>query len=634
MADRSKKSPFSIRHTLLASIGILNVIIAVFAISAVHQSWQRYYHATLLRNSSDFINLLHDAHTTLSLARGAALAALYADRETAASLKESLQENRTLYESEISTALSRVSPDESALVPPIQKAHEELSRLYDRLTEEIERPKEDRDFHIGPEIFRVNIALIDGIKNLMTERSKPMQPIDARVTQHTLFKSIIWDFTEYAAQEYAMIGALIALDQPVTREQRRRLSALRERIQYGWEMVMMFPLEEQLARKLAPAIRESESHYFETFKSMKDDFYRTLETGPAESFPVTAEIWLGIASQAVDTLLTLQDTILQETQDHVRVIETNSIRSMLLSVLTLLITITISVYCWRLIVIRVTRPIDAMVGALYKATRGEAYDPPEIVHYGDEIGKLATVLDAFQLNAQKIKQSNEELERYAFITAHDLKSPLRAIDNLSQWIEEDLGDTMSPETRNHMDLLRGRVHRMEKLLSDILDYSRIDRQYMTQKSDVVDAKSLVEDAASFAFPPEGYEIIISPILSSIQVQRIPLQQVFYNLINNAIKHNTNASGMIEVGVSIEPDHYVFSVKDNGPGIPAEYHAKIFEMFQTLHPRDKREGSGMGLAFVKKILTGRGSAITVESEPGQGALFRFTWPKEVTGNAYE
>ena len=610
----------------MASISILNIVIAVFSISAVHRSWQHYNHATSLRQSSDFINKLHDAHTNLSLARGAALAALYADVETAASLKETLQENRALYVAEINSALSQVSRDEAPLVPAIEKSCDELSRLYDLLIKDIARPRDERDFQLGPKIFKVNIDLIEGVKNLMTARSRPMQAFDAAVTQHTLFKSIIWDFTEYAGQEYAMIGALIAQGQGVSRDQRRQLSAMRERIQYGWEMVTQFPLDQDLAQKLAPAIKEAESHYFETFKSMKDDFYRTLESIPAESYPVTAEIWLGIASQAVDTLLTLQNTILQETQNHVRIVETNAIRSMMFSALILLATILISLYCWRIIVMRVTRPIDAMVGALYKATKGEPYDPPDVIHYGDEIGKLATVLDAFQVNTQKIKQSNEELERYAFITAHDLKSPLRAIDNLSQWIEEDMEDAMSPQTRGHMALLRGRVHRMEKLLSDILDYSRIDRQDYTQKTEMVDAKTLAEDAAAFAAPPEGYQVVIAPALSAIKVQRIPLQQVFYNLINNAIKHNPNPSGIIEVDARVEADHYVFSVKDNGPGIPAEYHAKIFEMFQTLHPRDKREGSGMGLAFVKKILTGHGSAITVESEPGHGALFRFTWPK--------
>jgi len=246
--------------------------------------------------------------------------------------------------------------------------------------------------------------------------------------------------------------------------------------------------------------------------------------------------------------------------------------------------------------------------------------------------KVRVYLDIYRQRAQimdlnnTLRQSNEELERFAFICSHDLKSPLRAIDNIAQWLEEDIGESLTESSRRHMDELHKRIKRMEKLLDDTLEYARIGHDQNQNKPDIIDAYTLIQDVLALSAPPTGFKVEIGKTMADLRVNRLPLQQIFYNLINNAFKHHGGESGVIKVDVAEMPDRYVFGIKDDGVGIPEEYHQKIFEMFQTLKPRDRSEGSGMGLAFVKKILMNYGCEITVDSKPGEGTIFRFAWPK--------
>jgi PAS domain S-box-containing protein len=223
-----------------------------------------------------------------------------------------------------------------------------------------------------------------------------------------------------------------------------------------------------------------------------------------------------------------------------------------------------------------------------------------------------------------LEERNRELDQFAYITSHDLKAPLRGIANLSQWIEEDLGDNATDDIRNQLDLLRGRVHRMEGMIDGILQYSRVGR--VKGVSEMVDVGVLVHDVVDLIAPPAGFHIEVAPDMPTIIAERLRLQQVFQNLIVNAIKHHNRADGHICVGVTERGPLYEFAVTDDGPGIAPQYHQKIFAVFQTLAARDKVEGTGIGLSLVKKIVEGNGGQIRVESAEGAGTTFRFTWPK--------
>lgn len=229
--------------------------------------------------------------------------------------------------------------------------------------------------------------------------------------------------------------------------------------------------------------------------------------------------------------------------------------------------------------------------------------------------------------SERLEQSNRELDQFAYVTSHDLKAPLRAIANLATWIEEDLGEQLTGDVQENMGLLRGRVRRMEALIQGILDYSRIGRE--AARPEAVDLSELLPEIIDSLGVPEGFEVNVEGKLPVLRAPRVRLTQVFSNLIGNAIKYHDRPSGRVDMRVTNGGQWYEFSVDDDGPGIPDEYHEKVFGLFQTLEARDTVESTGIGLTLVKKIVEEQGGSIRIAPHEGRGAHFRFTWPAEAT-----
>ncbi len=233
-------------------------------------------------------------------------------------------------------------------------------------------------------------------------------------------------------------------------------------------------------------------------------------------------------------------------------------------------------------------------------------------------------LRAHRIALARVQRSNEELDQFAYVASHDLKAPLRGIANLATWLEEDLAGTITPEGREHMTLLRGRVQRMEALIDGILLYSRAGR--VGASAETVDVSALLREIVELLAPPADVKVVIGREFPVLETERVPLQQVLLNLISNAIKYNRRSGAEIRVDAVMTDGTWTFSVADNGPGIAPEFHERIFGIFQTLEARDKVEGTGIGLSVVKKIVEARGGRVTIESGVGSGATFRFTWPE--------
>ena len=225
-----------------------------------------------------------------------------------------------------------------------------------------------------------------------------------------------------------------------------------------------------------------------------------------------------------------------------------------------------------------------------------------------------------------LEKSNKELDQFAYVASHDLKAPLRGIANLAQWIEDDLEGKMEETTREHLHLLRGRVTRLEGLIAGILTYSRAGRE--RGKVERIDIGALVAECWELLAPPSRVTLVASPELPSVVASRTQLQQVFMNLIGNAVKYNPDRDLTIEVGLRGRVGRlYELFVRDNGVGIAPDYHEKIWGLFQTLERRDKIESTGIGLSIVRKIVESQGGTTRVESRPGEGATFIFTWPSD-------
>ena len=225
---------------------------------------------------------------------------------------------------------------------------------------------------------------------------------------------------------------------------------------------------------------------------------------------------------------------------------------------------------------------------------------------------------------------NQELDRFAYVTSHDLKAPLRAIANLAHWITEDLAEDLPPENKHQLELLRGRVDRMESLLDGLLEYSRVGRQNLP--IELVNVNELVAAIVKSIDPPSTFRIKIAPNLPTVKTHQLLLKQVFIILINNAIQHHPSPAGLVEITATDLGDRYEFVVTDDGQGIEPQYHEKIYTIFQTLQARDILESTGVGLAIVKKIVETEGGTIRLKSSLGQGATFSFTWLKQPIDSA--
>jgi signal transduction histidine kinase len=225
----------------------------------------------------------------------------------------------------------------------------------------------------------------------------------------------------------------------------------------------------------------------------------------------------------------------------------------------------------------------------------------------------------------QLDKTNKELDQFAYVASHDLKAPLRGIANLSQWLEEDLGDAITEDGKTQLNLLRSRVNRMEGLINGILDYSRAGR--VRAKPELIATDKLLAEVVELSAASKGARIDIQPNLPELRTERVPLQQVFMNLIGNALKHAKRADPHVQVNVRDLGELFEFSVRDNGPGIAPEFHERIWGVFQTLEPRDTVESTGIGLSVVKKIVESKGGRAWVESAEGAGATFCFTWPKQ-------
>jgi PAS domain S-box-containing protein len=240
-----------------------------------------------------------------------------------------------------------------------------------------------------------------------------------------------------------------------------------------------------------------------------------------------------------------------------------------------------------------------------------------------DITERSIIEKRLERRSDELKRTNKELERFVYVASHDLKAPMRGIDNLATWIEQDLEGKLDEETQENLTLLRGRVHRMEDLLDGLLEYSRVGR--VATKSETIDTRELVTDIVDLLALPKGFSVDMPGPMPVITTEKVSLQQVFRNLINNAVKHHDRSEGCITITGTGNNGTFEFSVSDDGAGIDPEFHERVFTMFQTLKPRDEVEGSGMGLALVKKEVELHGGKVEIDSNGDtRGTTFRFSW----------
>lgn len=298
----------------------------------------------------------------------------------------------------------------------------------------------------------------------------------------------------------------------------------------------------------------------------------------------------------------------------------------------------------------IVQPITALTRSFRRLSEGETIDeiPGSARH--DEIGSMAEAARVFSRQNQQTRDllarseelgkelqrqtevlatTNDELDSFAYVASHDLKSPLRGIRQLATWIVEDSADKLEGNSRIYLEQMRSRVEKMEDLLDELLRYSRVGR--MDAEQEEVDVDELLDEVIGMTDNPSGVEIRRPEDLPRFTTLRSPLKQVLLNLVGNAIKHNhLGPDGVVELNWAGDDDHYRVTVSDNGPGIDPVNHERVFQMYQRVGD-SAVEGSGMGLALVKKQVENLGGSVSLDSTLGDGARFTFTWPTHHESN---
>lgn len=295
--------------------------------------------------------------------------------------------------------------------------------------------------------------------------------------------------------------------------------------------------------------------------------------------------------------------------------------SLLFSIFLVAAEIGIAIY----LVTKISRRIRSLVRHAEQISMGNFNTVQD--NKGDELSSLSISLnsmsDKLSRNIGELEKKNAELNQFAYVVSHDLKAPVRGISNVVQWIEEDLGQEISPAMRKYLDFIPERIARMEALIDGLLQYARVSRDESLREE--VDMAVLISDLVGLVVP-KGVEVTTAG-LPVFVTEKLLLQQVFINLIGNAVKYIPPQNGKIIITCVENPTCYEFSVIDNGQGIDPIYHEKIFVIFQTLRERDDQKSTGIGLAIVKKIIEDKNCVIRVVSSLGTGASFIFTWPKQ-------
>ncbi len=253
-------------------------------------------------------------------------------------------------------------------------------------------------------------------------------------------------------------------------------------------------------------------------------------------------------------------------------------------------------------------------------TKGKAIAAQGIVRNITEEYKEAELKKALLANLEK---RNQELKDFAHVISHDLKSPLRSMNTLIYWLKEDYDSVLDDDACEIIDKLSTKIEKMDHLIGGVLEYSSIDK--VEQPLEKVDIQELVQDIVSVIYIPENIIVEIPQKLPTITGDRFRLQQLFQNILTNAVLYIDKSRGLVKVTFEELKTHWKFYIEDNGVGIDRKYQKKIFEVFQSLEKSD--HSTGIGLSIVKKIIDFYEGEIDFTSTVGAGTCFHFTLKKK-------
>ncbi|MEM8837427.1 MAG: HAMP domain-containing sensor histidine kinase [Pseudomonadota bacterium] len=356
----------------------------------------------------------------------------------------------------------------------------------------------------------------------------------------------------------------------------------------------------------------------------------TLAKNWRELVPVSREI------EAITSTFSDKITGLTKAQSNATAVATRDTQYALLGFAlfaSFMSAVIFLLYVQRNIVFRLKRLLSSVTELL----KGNLAKPVDRTG-DDEITDLEKAIEQFRLNriqlretetrlnayAADLERSNEDLGQFAYVASHDLRAPLRGVTSIAGWIEEDIAEKKYEDVSSNLALLKGRIARMDTLLSSILAYARAGRE--VEEPVVLDFAQTAREVFGDVNTADRFRLLVSANPGSIEIEPSFLRQLFMNLINNATKHHDKDTGTIEVTYQEDTTHSYLSVSDDGPGIPPEMREKVLKIFQTLKPNDEGNVSGIGLSIVKRLVDRKRGTLRIKDAASGGTEFLIRWPR--------
>jgi signal transduction histidine kinase/CheY-like chemotaxis protein len=639
----------SIRATLLATLALLNLIIAVQAGIHVWKSWRNYEHAKVLNDSSETVYLIYAAQKYLSLERGASMAILFSTGKDREMLRSELKEHRRQAENAMNATTRKLAViDDPRLMAQFSDVNSEYSRLQGlrrildtQLGAATPGAVSAQSELIATRLFDTQNALVSKMSLLEDIYSERHLVSDVALARRVRLTRAIWSITEYTGREYALLGQMIVRQRTLSETEDSLRANWQGHIEYAWDVGEGYVSSDDGGSELRRAMDEAKTQYFMTFEQIKGIFSSSSEEQKAV-YPISIEMWLTLSSEALDSLYSMMDTSLALNRSYISDVRSDAGHNIGFSLLLLAAVASVSLYSWHVIMRRVISPLGQMVDALYRTTRGEAVDLPAIAFGEDEMGKLATVLKKFKENAQELQEERDKaraanIAKSEFLAnmSHEIRTPMNVVIGIANILSGS--QPLTDRQKEFVRTLRVSAEALVSIINDLLDVSKIETGKLDLEQIPFMLKSVIDETAmliSVKAREKGLEMEAEvESLAGREYIGDPtrVRQILTNLCGNAVKFTQ--AGKISISAHVQKsgvasvDDIFISIVDTGVGIPDDKVKVIFDKFTQADSSISRKfgGTGLGLSIARALAEMMNGSIVVKSTEGVGSTFTVHLP---------